>query len=141
LEHDIVKVYSEKTNKVHFLPLVKPFKEFLIHNPLMIKHSSNYLRKVFRKVCSEAGIDMSYDRSTTGKPLYLNTTHSFRHSAINRFAEVVSGDPFKVAMFSRHSVRNVIGVQSVYRHYSTDELKVDLEKCFAKYSFLFKLGK
>jgi integrase len=138
-EHNIVKVYSEKTNKIQFLPLYEPIKTFLLENKLEVKHTPNYLRKVFRRVCDEAGINLVYDRSTTGKPLYLNTTHSLRHAAINRFAEAVNGDPFKVSMFSRHSVQSVIGVQSVYRYYSMDDMAKDLVRCFQKYDSLFKL--
>jgi integrase len=134
--HDIIKVHSEKTNKTSFMPLYEPLKSFIQKNPLKIIHTSNYLRKVFRKVCAEAKIDLCYDKSSTGKPLYLNTTHSLRHSAINRFAEQVNGDPYKVAMFSRHSVKSAIGVQATYRYYSLDDLKNDLEKCFKNTPFI-----
>jgi len=137
-EHDIVKVHSDKTDKVYFLPLFEPIKSLIRDNPLMVKHTTNYLRKVFRRVCNQIGVNLSYGVSTTGKPLYLNTTHSLRHSAINRFAEVVNGDPYKVSMYSRHSVKNVIGVQSVYRYYSMDELKKDLEKCFTGFEDIYK---
>jgi len=135
-EHNVVKVYSDKTNKTHFLPLYEPIKTYLLNNPIKFKHTPNYLRKIFRKVCEESGINLSYDKSTNGRSLYITTTHILIHSAINRFAEVVNGDPFKVSMFSRHSVKNAIGVQSVYRYYSMDDLKKDLEKCFLNCSFI-----
>lgn len=139
-DHGLVRINSEKTNKCHFLPLVEPLKSIFGTCRMYIRHTPNYLRKVFRKVCSEAGIAFSYGISKKGKPLYSITTHSFRHSAINRFAEVVHGDPFKVSAFSRHSVRS-IGVQAVYRHYEMDSLRIDMERCFEKYGWIIKKEK
>jgi len=135
LEQGYIRIENKKCNRVEFLPLFEPVKYFFTHLPTP---TPNYLRKAFKSIRRDAELEFIYGKSTNEKQLYLFSTHSLRHTAINIFGDYVR-DPFKVNIFSRHQKTKDIGVMGTYRHYDMDKLRNDLTNAFEKYFILLKL--
>ena len=69
----------------------------------------NYVRKVFRKIIKECGLDATYGESDESfyhrkeRTLHRLTTHSLRHYAITKLAKSTNGNVVLASKFARHA--------------------------------------
>lgn len=127
----IVKICSNKSKKIDFLPLLPCVEQLIIKYQSGVMFNHNYLRKVFRDILKEVGLNYAYAISDDNRKLHQFSTHSLRHTAVNMFSEFV-GDDYKTCCFSRHTAQSRMGTQAAYRHYSLDELREDYSACFGE---------
>ncbi|MCW1312854.1 MAG: site-specific integrase, partial [Candidatus Parvarchaeota archaeon] len=124
---------SEKSGKMDVLliplDLFKETVEFAAKNAAQIKAANgyifykennnnhnelqhveqNYVRKVFREIIKECGLDTTYGESDESlyhrkeRTLHRLTTHSLRHYAITKFAKSTNGNVVLASRFARHA--------------------------------------
>ncbi len=124
---------SEKSGKMDALlipsDLFKETVEFVAKNAAQIKAANgyvfykennnnhnelqhveqNYMRKVFREIIKECGLDTTYGESDESlyhrkeRTLHRLTTHSLRHYAITKFAKSTNGNVVLASRFARHA--------------------------------------
>jgi len=92
--------------------------------------SSHYLRKCFRRVREDVGLDMVYGESSDGRSLYNFTTHSLRKTSATVFMRDVEVE-MKMKEFLGHSQQSN-STQS-YHGYWQEEYREDLESAFDVY--------
>ena len=69
----------------------------------------HYMRKVFREIIKESGLDTIYGESDESlyrrkeRTLHKLTTHSLRHYAITKFAKSTNGNVVLASRFARHA--------------------------------------
>jgi len=98
--------------------------------------SKNYLRKVFRKVREDVGLDYVYGESSDGRRLFQFKTHSLRKTAATVFMQEVEVE-MKMKEFLGHSQQS--NSTASYHGYWESEYRKDLESAFDPYYDLISL--
>jgi len=127
----VLKVYNQKKDRYEYMPLHSGTKKLILALDEFQNLSSAYLRKAFRSVCDDIGLDYIYMEDAKGNNRYQFTTHCLRKTAITLFAENI-GQELKVKEFARHKK----DVTSKYFHYHERSFKKDLENAFRPYKGL-----
>lgn len=133
--NDIIIKKDHKTNKIHYLPLVEPYRSFKKRFPIKKYHTPAYLRKCFRAVRKSKRLGIKYAKSEDGRTLNNLTSQSLKHTGINIFRKAVYGDPFKICAYSGHEPSK-FGSVGVYARAHFEEIREDLEKAFLPYKWL-----
>jgi len=128
-ELNLLQIDNRKEDRIEYIVVHGKTKELMKHIPEVNKYNKNYLRTIFSKTIKG---NICYGKSEDGRNLWLYSVHSFRHTAINLFAEV-EPDFSKQISFSRHSPSKMLGRISSYRHIKPESLKEKLELAFDKF--------
>jgi len=92
--------------------------------------SKHYLRKVFRRVREDVGLDYVYGESSDGRRLFQFKTHSLRKTAATVFMREVEVE-MKMKEFLGHSQQS--NSTASYHGYWEEEYRQDLERAFEPY--------
>jgi len=92
--------------------------------------SKHYLRKVFRRVREDVGLDYVYGESSDGRRLFQFKTHSLRKTAATVFMQEVEVE-MKMKEFLGHSQQS--NSTASYHGYWEEEYREDLEETFSNY--------
>lgn len=119
-----------KSDREQRIPVHGPTDKILCDYGEFSGLSSDYIRKVFRRVREDTGLDAVYGESSDGRRLFQFTTHSLRKTAATVFMREVNSK-MKMKEFLGHSQQG--DSTESYLGYWREEYRRNLESAFERH--------
>jgi len=124
-----------KTHRTQRIPVHGETDKLLEDYHEFADMSTGYLRKVFRRVREDVGLDMTYAESEDGRDLYQFRSHCLRKTAATMLHDQTDSD-MKMKEFLGHSQSG--NATASYHGYWREKYKNDLEATFSHYYGLIR---